>query len=85
MKNETKFLITVRFPAWGYPGGNQNEYPPFAVRYLINVPNDLLYKDELKDPVIRFFKEKYKSTIGRNEKDFDGEVLFVEEFECVIL
>lgn len=87
MNDKTKYLITVRFPAWGYPDGKRDEYPAFGVRYLIEVPNEIAYKEEeiTEDPVLTFFKEQYKQTIGRGEKEFNGEILFVEEFNCTIL
>ncbi len=36
MNDEKQFLITVRFPAWGYK--DKIEYPAFGVKYVIKIP-----------------------------------------------
>ena len=75
MNNVLRFIITCRFPSWG----EDNQYPAFGVKYLIEVP---IERDEEWEEV---FKEKYKAKIGRGEKDFDGEILFSEIVELVNL
>ncbi len=84
MSNETKFEITCRFASWKQ---GENVYPAFGVKYLITVPNEIVFNENeiVEDPVETFFKKKWRETIGRNEKDFDGEVLFMEESNLVTL
>ena len=73
MNNTQKFIVTCRFPSWG-----NGAYPAFGIKYLVQIPIEI-------DEVETFFKEKYKEKINLGKKDFDGEILFVEETELVIL
>lgn len=97
MESSQKFLLTVRFPSWKSDGG---EYPPFGVRYLISVPMNILMKGtQLPDEIVDPTEEDYEKlrTEEQNIKDyaiekieafsdkFDGEILFVEPFDVVVL
>ena len=75
MTDKIMLCFICRFPAWG----ENKEYPAFGVKYLIEVPIETAQKEE---GATNFFKEKFKEHI---KKDFDGEILFVEEAELVIL
>jgi len=67
MNDKTQYIITCRFSPWGYNG--KIEYPAFGVKYLIEV--DIEEKN-----IEQVFKDKFKEKI---KKDFDGEILFIEE------
>ncbi|PKM88410.1 hypothetical protein CVU83_01720 [Candidatus Falkowbacteria bacterium HGW-Falkowbacteria-2] len=68
-----KVLVTCRFPEWGNDG--DKKYPAFGVKYVIEVPIEC-------EDVAAVFQEKYKERI---KQDFNGEILFIEEFDCTIL
>lgn len=72
MNNKIKYIVTCGFKAWG----EDNKYPAFGIKYLIEVSLD----DEERYEEI--FKEKFKEKIG---KEFDGDILFVEETELVLI
>lgn len=76
MNNEQKFIVTVRFPPWGY--NDKIEYPAFGVEYLIQVPIDT---ENIEAAFLKIWKDK----IGRDGKEFDGEILFVMESQLVII
>ncbi len=80
MKNKTKWIITVRFPSWGY-GEETNTYPAFGVKYLVSVPIEL---NETDTGIEDYFLKKYDEKIG-NGKKFNGEILFIEECGAVVL
>lgn len=75
MNNKIKFIATCRFPSWG----ENNQYPAYGVKYLIEVPIEKC--EELES----FFAEKYKEVIGRGTEEFNGELLFIEEVDICIL
>ena len=84
MNDKTKFIITCRFPPWGYE--EIPEFPAFGVKYLIEVPNDILMNSQYPDKSVEvFFKSAYKEKIQNGKKGFDGEILFVEETNLVVL
>lgn len=75
MKNTTQVQFTCRFPSWG----ENNQYPAFGVKYLVECP---LEAYETEEGCVGVFKDAFKRKIGR---EFDGEILFVEELEIVFL
>lgn len=80
MNNTQKFIITIRFPSWGY-GDRADEYPAFGVKYLVEIPIEKL---EIDGGLEKYFVEIYDKKIGKG-KEFNGEILFVEETDLVIL
>ena len=55
----------------------------FGVRYLLAVPNEVLAQDiDTMENAKRYFLSEYKQVIG---KDFDGNILFIEETDLSIL
>lgn len=91
MGSETIYLITARFAPWGYdkesPGESDN-YPAFGVKYFIKISNDIVFKNseleywDKEQNIVDFFKLKFQEAIGR---EFDGEILFVEEQEHITI
>jgi hypothetical protein len=77
MKNTTTFELTVRFPSWG----ENNEYPAYGVKYVVDFPNEII---EDETGFMDYFKQKYDEKIGKGKK-FKGEILFIEEYEGVFL
>lgn len=76
-----KYLFIVRFPNWG----ENNEFPAFGVKYLLEIPAEIEHKAKEKEDVEiinSYFLEMYKEKI---EDDFNGEILFVEECGIVSL
>lgn len=61
-----KYIFTVYF---------RGEYP-FGVRYLLEVPGEVLDLSE-------YFKTVWFEKIGKG-KEFDGEILFIEETESMV-
>ncbi len=94
MSDKQKYLITCRFPSWGYE--KNDEYPAFGVRYLITISLDELTKGGEKDEqgfykdlnfsedanIRRKFKELYGNMANNS---FDGEILFIEQSDIIIL
>lgn len=74
MEDKQKYIVTCRFPSWGY-GEEKNTYPAFGVKYLVEIPFD---KEEIEDEFKKLYAEKIK-------KEFDGEILFIEEVNFCIL
>lgn len=96
MKDDIQFIIICRFSEWEQEG---NKYPPFGVKYLIDVPLGILTegtepkKDnmteedwaKLKDP-IENVKGYFRSLYEKKiDKLFEGDILFVEQIELVHL
>jgi hypothetical protein len=75
MNNKYKCIVTCRFPAWG----DNNEYPAFGVKYLVECPNECLDKE---NGVYDYFREEYSKVIGG---EFKGEVLFIESAENLVV
>ncbi len=75
MNNKTQLIFVCRFPAWG----EKLEFPAFGVKYLVEVP---IENSENEEDCIEYFKIAFKNKIN---KDFDGEILFVEEVQIVLL
>ena len=75
MSDKEKCIVTCRFPAWG----KENEYPAFGVKYLVDVPNEYMDKE---NGVYDFFLERYTKVIGG---EFNGEVLFIESAEHLMV
>jgi hypothetical protein len=74
MNNQTKYIVTCRFPSWG----EKKEYEAFGIEYLIEIPFD-------EEDVEKEFMKKWKEKIGRGVEDFNGEILFIKEVEYCIL
>lgn len=70
-----KYIVTVRFPSWGYEKSDEN--PAFGVRYLIEIPANI--EEENHED---YFLEKFQAKIGGAWK---GEILFFEQSDIVSL
>ncbi len=77
MNDKEQLVITCRFAPWG---NEDQTYPAFGVKYLIEVP--INRPEEVTDE--QLFREMYAATIG-NGKEFAGEILFIEEVQLVRL
>ncbi len=79
-------------------GNGKDDYPPFGVRYLVTIPYDVLTKGtEPKEEMLEEDWAKLRTVeqnasqyaIEKIEKmtgdTFDGEILFVEQFNVVTL
>jgi len=73
MNNTTQYIITCRVARWDNEA--ENQITAFAIRYLIKVP---IEEEDIEQAFKVIFKEKIK-------KDFDGEILFIDEVSFVIL
>lgn len=74
-----KFLITCRFPSWGYSNNPEVKYPSFGVRYVMEAPPDFG-----EEELAQLFLEKWQEKIGK-QKPFNGEILFIDKFDCTFL
>lgn len=87
MSNEEQYIITVRFAKTGATSTKS-----FGVKYLITTPiiwPELDDNDEPVDPawspddeIKNHFYKQYEQRIG---KTFDGEILFIESSNLVLL
>lgn len=75
MNNKEQVIVVCGFKAWG----DKLQYPPFGVKYLLEVN---IEDTEEEGKCIKIFKEEFKAKIG---KEFDGDILFVENADLVIL
>lgn len=92
MNNKEQYIITVRFPEWEQTfEGQIHKYPGFGVRYLLITP--LHPEPDWPDDDERWFtynplnqvKEDFINWYKANiKKEFDGEVLFIEQSNYVI-
>lgn len=74
MGNTTQLIVTCRFPSWG--GENNDQYPAYGVKYLIEIPNEAVENGEEE----KYFIAKYE---GKIDKVFNGDILFIEEVQLV--
>ncbi len=93
MGNEELYIITVRFPSWGYE--KDDEYPAFGIKYLIQITLDekmegaeydkegyIISEDFSEEKnIVKKFKKLYSYRVNNGKKEFDGEILFIERQE----